>query len=135
MAARGIVRGPAPICRSAWLADRAPRSPGRDGYGMCVIEPMFGLSVVRSGQDHSVPNVRSPRPGGGRGRDLLPGCARTVDRIGREPVASGVLRGRSGWSDPSLPPANAQAQDAMSIEGPAPRSPLIDRALSVGRVP
>jgi hypothetical protein len=44
----------------------------------------------------------------------------------------------SAWafgSDPSLPPANTQAQVAMSIEGPAPRSPLIDRALSVGRVP
>ncbi len=44
----------------------------------------------------------------------------------------------SAWafgSDPSLPPAITQAQDAMSIEGPAPRSPLIDRALSVGRVP
>ena len=44
----------------------------------------------------------------------------------------------SAWafgSDLSLPPANTQAQDAMSIEGPAPRSPLIDRALSVGRVP
>jgi hypothetical protein len=49
--------------------------------------------------------------------------ARDIRRSDRpEPVASGVLRGRSG--DPSLPPANTQAQDAMSIEGPAPARPL-----------
>jgi hypothetical protein len=53
--------------------------------------------------------------------------------------SAGTRRQRcSAWafgSDPSLPPTNTQAQDAMSIEGLAPRSPLIDRALSVGRVP
>jgi hypothetical protein len=36
---------------------------------------------------------------------------------------------------PTLPPAITQAEDAMSIEGPAPRSPLTDRALPAGRVP
>jgi hypothetical protein len=33
----------------------------------------------------------------------------------------------SAWafgSDPSLPPANTEAQDALSVEGPAPRPPL-----------
>jgi hypothetical protein len=76
-----------------------------------------------------------PRLGGRREcGDLAAGLGRVVvidsgqafDRIGREPVPSGVLRGRSGY---------LRLSPRLSIEGPAPRSPLIGRAFSVGRVP
>ena len=40
----------------------------------------------------------------------------------------------SAWAF-GLPPIITQAQDALSIEVPAPRLPLTGRALSVGRVP
>lgn len=54
--------------------------------------------------------------------------SRRSDRPGTRPQRC------SAWAS-GLPPAITQAQDAMSIEGPAPRSPLTGRALSVGRVP
>jgi len=87
---------------------------------------------ARRSYDRIMDDALSPEPAGG---------AATASRKAKYPSigSAGTRRQRfSAWafgSDPSLPPAVTQAQGAMPVEVPAPRSPLTGRALPVGRVP
>ena len=105
------------------------------------LEPVLGLpgsATTHTGR------YTAPRPSGKLHPHVVGGAA--DGRYGGSPEGQTVTRavpstGSAGNLSPAvfcvgvrLPPAITQAQDAMSIEGPAPRSPLIDRALSEGRV-
>ena len=136
-------RSPTTRCSTGWSSTssgdrrgehryrRERRSPGASALPGRHDVP---ATLASAGADH-----QAPEPPGGHLNSRSVAAARGYGNNIRRSDRPGTRRQRcSAWafgSDPSLPPANTQAQDAMSIEGPAPRSPLIDRALSVGRVP